>query len=112
MSASNQAAVGAWTTPGSAWWSPSREGAGTRPGVPHLVDQWLDAWRSAHAVGWECLETIWGLRPPQRLRDRLLTEVRQTVASQLRSPAFLEFMRWNLGAMTLPNRLTSPFRIH
>ncbi len=83
----------------------------TRPPASS-VDQWLDAWRSAHALGWECLETIWGLRPPQRLRNRLLTEVRQTVASQLRSPAFLELMRMNLGAMTLPNRLTSPFRIH
>ena len=76
------------------------------------VEEWLDSWRSARAIGWDYLETMWGLRPPQRLRDRLLAEVRQTVASQLRCPAFLEFMRWNLGAMTASTRLTSPFRIH
>jgi len=108
--------------PGFAWLSPSREGAGTLPGVPHLADwtmpgvphlaEWLDSWRSAHAIGWDCLETMWGLRPPDRLRDRLLTEVRQAVAVQLRSQAFLEFMRWNLGAMTVSTRLTTPFRIH
>ncbi|HEY4392855.1 MAG TPA: hypothetical protein VGP64_02280 [Polyangia bacterium] len=111
MPASNQTTLVAWMTPGFAWWIPSREGAGTLPGVPHLVAL-LDSWRSAHAVGWDCLETMWGLRPPQRLRDRLLTEVRQAVAIQLRSPAFLELMRWNLGAMTVSNRLTTPFRIH
>jgi hypothetical protein len=92
MLASNQAArYFAWTMPGLAW---------------------LDSWRSAHAIGWDCLETMWGLRPPQRLRDRLLAEVRQAVAGQLRSPAFLEFMRWNLGAMTVSTRLTTPFQIH
>jgi hypothetical protein len=76
------------------------------------VEEWFDSWRSAQAFGWEYLETMWGLRPPQRLRDRLLSEVRQAVASQLRSAAFLEFMRWNLGAMTVSTRLTTPFRIH
>jgi hypothetical protein len=76
------------------------------------VEEWLDSWRSAHAIGWDYLETMWGLRPPQRLRDRLLGEVRQAVQSQLRSPAFLEFMRWNLGAMTVSTRFTTPFRIH
>jgi hypothetical protein len=101
----------AWTMPGFAWLSPSREGAGTLPGVPHLAD-WLDSWRSAPAIGWDCRETMWGLRPPQRLRDRLLAEVRQAVAVQLRSAAFLEFMRWNLGAMTVSTRLTTPFQIH
>jgi hypothetical protein len=110
MSASSH--LGAWTTPGFAWWSPSREGAGTLPGVPHLVDQWFDSWRSAHALGWDCLETMWGLRAPQRLRNRLLAEVRQTVATQLRSPTFLELVRWNLTAITLPTHLTTPFHLH
>jgi hypothetical protein len=90
----------------------ARHLAWTMPAVPHLVADWLESWRSAHALGWDCLETMWGLRPPQRLRDRLLAEVRQTVQSQLRSPAFLEFMRWNLGAMTASSRLTTPFRVH
>ena len=86
--------------------------AWTTPGVPYLLDSWLDSWRSAHAVGWDYLETMWGLRPPERLRNRLLAEVRQAVQSQLRSAAFLELMRWNLGAMTLSTRLATPFRIH
>jgi hypothetical protein len=77
-----------------------------------LVEQWLDSWRSAHALGWDCLETLWGLRPPQGLRNRLLAEVRQVVASQLRSPAFMELMRWNLGAMTATTRFAAPLRIH
>jgi hypothetical protein len=81
-------------------------------GSSYLVDQWFDSWRSAHALGWDCLETMWGLRAPQRLRSRLLAEVRQAVATQLRSQTFLELMRWNLGAMTLPTRLTTPFHIH
>lgn len=111
MLASSQAPLGAWMAPGFAWWSPAREGAGTVPGVPQLVD-WFDSWRSARAIGWDCLETMWGLRPPQRLRDRLLAEVRQAVATQLRSPAFLELMRWNLGAMTVSTRFATPFRTH
>jgi Ca2+-binding EF-hand superfamily protein len=76
------------------------------------VEQWFDSWRNASALGWECLETLCGLRPPQRLRSRLLAEARQTTAEYLRSPAFLELMRVNLSAMTIPSRLIQPFRIH
>ena len=76
------------------------------------VDQWFDSWRNASAIGWDCLETLCGLRPPQRLRSRLLAEARQTAAEYMRSPAFLEVMRMNLSAMTIQGRLISPFRIH
>jgi hypothetical protein len=76
------------------------------------VEQWFDSWRNASALGWEYLETLCGLRAPQRLRSRLLDEARQTAAEYLRSPAFLELMRMNLSAMTIPNRLIQPFRIH
>jgi hypothetical protein len=76
------------------------------------VEQWFDSWRSASALGWDCLETLCGLRPPQHLRSRLLAEARQTAAEYLRSPAFLELMRVNLSAMTIPGRFISPFRIH
>jgi hypothetical protein len=76
------------------------------------VEQWFDSWRNASALGWDYLETLCGLRPPQRLRNRLLAEARQTAAEYLRSPAFLELMRVNLGAMTISSRLIQPFRIH
>ena len=76
------------------------------------VEQWFDSWRSASALGWDCLETLCGLRPPQRLRSRLLAEARQTAAEYLRSPAFLELMRMNLSAMSIQGRLMSSFRIH
>jgi hypothetical protein len=76
------------------------------------VEQWFDSWRHASALGWECLETLCGLRPPQRLRTRLLAEARQTAAEYMRSPAFLELMRMNLSAMSIHSRLISPFRIH
>ena len=76
------------------------------------VEQWFDSWRNASALGWECLETLCGLRPPQRLRNRLLAEARQTAADYMRSPAFLELMRLNLSAMSIHSRLISPFRIH
>jgi hypothetical protein len=76
------------------------------------VEQWFDSWRCASTLGWDCLETLCGLRAPQQLRTRLLAEARQTAAEYLRSPAFLDFMRLNLSAMTIPSRLISPFRIH
>jgi hypothetical protein len=76
------------------------------------VEQWFDSWRHASALGWECLETLCGLRPPQRLRTRLLAEARQTAAEYMRSPAFLELMRMNLSTMSIHSRLISPFRIH
>jgi hypothetical protein len=76
------------------------------------VAQWFDSWRCASTLGWDCLETLCGLRAPQQLRTRLLAEARQTAAEYLRSPAFLELMRVNLSAMTIPSRLISPFRIH
>jgi hypothetical protein len=76
------------------------------------VEQWFDSWRNASALGWDCLETLCGLRPPQQLRSRLLAEARQTAAEYLRSPAFLELMRMNLSAMTIPRRFIQPFRIH
>ena len=103
--------------------APSRTGPRSRPKsfkmsassqapLLPLVEQWFDSWRSAHTLGWDCLETMWGSRAPQRLRNHLLAEVRQTVASHLRSPTFLELIRWNLTAMTLPNHLTTPFHLH
>jgi len=76
------------------------------------VEQWFDSWRSASALGWDCLETLCGLRPPQRLRSRLLAEARQTAAEYMRSPAFLELMRMNLSAMSMHSRLMSSLRIH
>jgi hypothetical protein len=76
------------------------------------VEQWFDSWRNASALGWDCLETLCGLRPPQRLRSRLLEEARQAAAEYLRSPAFLELMRINLSAMSIHRRFVSPFRIH
>jgi hypothetical protein len=76
------------------------------------LEQWFDSWRSASALGWDTLETLCGLRAPQRLRSLLLAEARQTAAEYLRSPAFLQLMRMNLSAMTIPSRLISPFRIH
>ncbi|HVV53170.1 MAG TPA: hypothetical protein VHO06_26165 [Polyangia bacterium] len=80
------------------------------PSAP-AADRWFDAWRWGRALGWECLETLWGLRRPEQLRARLLAEARRTAAEVLRSPAFLELMRVNMGAMTLSGRLMSPFRI-
>jgi hypothetical protein len=82
----------------------------SQPGA--YIEQWFDSWRNASALGWDYLETLCGLRHPQRLRSRLLAEVRQTAAEYLRSPAFLELMRMNLSAMTIPSRLIQPFRIH
>ena len=76
------------------------------------VEHWFHSWRWANALGWDTLETLWGLQSPQRLRTRLLAEARQTAAEYLRSPAFLELMRMNLSAMTVSNRLISPIRIH
>jgi hypothetical protein len=76
------------------------------------VEQWFDSWRHASTLGWDYLETLCGLRAPHQLRTRLLAEARQTAAEYLRSPAFLELMRMNLSAMTIPSRLISPFRIH
>ena len=80
------------------------------PGGP--LEQWFESWRWASTVGWDVLETMWGLRPPDGLRTRLLAEARRTTADYLRSPAFLELMRANLSAMSFSNRLLSPFRIH
>lgn len=77
-----------------------------------LVAGWLESWRWASALGWEFLETLWKLRPPEGLRTRLLAEARHTTAEYLKSPAFLELMRANLSAMTFSQRLMSPFRIH
>jgi hypothetical protein len=77
-----------------------------------LVEHWFDAWRWASTLGWETLETWWGLRAPQEVRSRWLAEARQTTAEYLRSPAFLQLMRVNLSTMTVSNRLLSPLRIH
>ena len=77
-----------------------------------LVAEWLDSWRWASALGWELLEALWRLRPPEELRTRLLAEARNTTAEYLRSPAFLELMRANMGALTFSQRLMSSFRIH
>ncbi len=82
----------------------------SEPGGP--LAPWFDSWRWASTVGWDVMETLWGLRPPDRLRTRLLAEARRTTADYLRSPAFLELMRANLSAMSFSNRLLSPFRIH
>jgi len=76
------------------------------------LEQWFDSCRYASGLGWDYLETLCGLRAPRQLRSRLLAEARQTAADYLRSPAFLELMRVNLSAMTIPSRLISPFRIH
>jgi hypothetical protein len=79
---------------------------------PDPVEHWFHSWRWASTLGWDYLETLWGLQAPQRLRARWLAEARQTAAEYLRSPAFLELMRLNLSAMTVSNRLISPIRIH
>jgi hypothetical protein len=77
-----------------------------------LVEQWFDSWRWVSTLGWETLETMWGLRAPHQLRTRVLAEARQTMADHLRSPEFLRVMRAALQTATLSHRLTSPLRIH
>ena len=76
------------------------------------LEHWFESYRWASTMGWDVLETLWGLRPPERLRAGLLAEARRTTADYLRSPAFLELMRANLSALSFSNRLLSPFRIH
>jgi hypothetical protein len=57
---------------------------------------------------------VWGAQGVDQLfdlrsrRDRWLTDLSLTADRYLRSPAFLELMKFNLRAMSLPLRFVTP----
>jgi hypothetical protein len=58
--------------------------------------QWLDFWRCAAALNRRNLEEM------RRLRTRMFYDVSFCVESYMRSPGFLELMRYNMAVMGHP----------
>ncbi len=70
-----------------------------------LFDTWLVGCRLAHTWGWEALAVLAGQRPPDRGRERWLSEAKQALAIHMRSPAFLDLMRLHLDTISKSARL-------
>jgi hypothetical protein len=67
------------------------------PALVTLTDRWMEAWRDAGAWGYGLL-ALGVFRDLQQMRRSWLTDLTRTTDSYLRSPAFLELMRFGLGA--------------
>jgi hypothetical protein len=65
---------------------------------------------AASALGWRQLEILSDVFDPRKMRARWSADLREISARTLRSPLFLEWTRWNLGAMTTSVRIMSVFR--
>jgi hypothetical protein len=69
---------------------------------------------AASALGWRQLEILSDVFSdvfdPRKMRARWSADLRDVSARFLRSPLFLEWTRWNLGAMTTSVRIMSVFR--
>ena len=70
-----------------------------------LMRQWLEIWQRTLTL---CGDTdgialFWN---PRQLRNQWLADLSQTMDNYMRSPAFLELIRYNLRAMT---RTARPF---
>jgi hypothetical protein len=76
-----------------------------------LADPWLDLWRDAGAWGFGLMAVGW-LRDSRQLRRSWLADLTRTTDSYLRSPAFLELMRWGFAATVRSTSLVPrfPFR--
>jgi hypothetical protein len=61
------------------------------------------------------LEALTELCDPRQIQRRMLADMRELMGLYLRSPLFLDLMRWNLQAMTMVSpRVTDmlpPFRL-
>jgi len=57
---------------------------------------WFESWRCAAELNRRNLEEL------RRLRGRMLQEMSLCMESYMRSPAFLELMRYNMSAMGYP----------
>jgi hypothetical protein len=58
--------------------------------------QWLDSWQFAAAL------TRCNLEEMRRLRNRMFYDMSHYLESYMRSPAFLELMRYNLAMIAHP----------
>jgi hypothetical protein len=59
--------------------------------------QWFESWRFAAELSKRNLEEM------RRMRNRMFQEMSLCIESYMRSPAFLELMRYNLAMMGQPN---------
>jgi hypothetical protein len=69
--------------------------------------QWIDMWSQAGALACASFTGVAFVEQSKQLRSWWLATLTQAMDRYLRSPAFLELMRWNAGAMARPS-LTSP----
>jgi len=60
------------------------------------------------------LQTLTELCDPRQIQRRVLADMRELMGLYLRSPMFLDLMRWNMRAMTMVSprvtELRPPFR--
>lgn len=78
------------------------------PRVIAPFERWLELYRCASAWGALGLESFEYFLELRQRRDRWLVELSQAMDRYLRSPAFLELMKLNLKAMSLPMRFVLP----
>jgi hypothetical protein len=90
---------------------PRGSGPEARPGhvdanpLLELTDQWMDCWRKAVALGYGLPAA---LTDPRQTRNAWLAELTNATDRYLRSPAFLEWMRSYLSAVSRSTGLISP----
>jgi hypothetical protein len=73
------------------------------PPLRAVTLQWLESWRLANELSRRNMEEM------QRLRSRMLGDLSRCIESYMRSPEFLEFMKYtlmsyNLVALARPTR--------
>jgi hypothetical protein len=68
-----------------------------------LGEQWLEPWRQASLLARDGMTAslAWDF---QRQRSRWFGDLTRAMDAYMRSPAFLELVRFNLGWMTRPGR--------
>jgi hypothetical protein len=71
--------------------------------------QWVQSWQHASAMGWACLERAAQLYDPRHMRNLWLADLKKLTVDYLRSPAFLELVRFQMIAASRASRFTSRF---
>jgi hypothetical protein len=72
------------------------------------VEQYLEFWRQAAALGRGSLVAASLLMDPRPLRNLWLTHLTQVTDRFLRSPEFLDLMKQSLRTLSTPGRTTAP----
>ena len=74
-----------------------------------LTREWLDLWRHAAALGQGSVEGVAAFWDFRRLRTLWFAELGRATDRYLKSPAFVELMRVQLGTMIRSTHLGAPF---